>query len=73
MVVNKGTSEKVEQNVSLQEVVEAPVKKGQKVGTLSFCLDGENVATFDVVTTQAVEKITFKAVFFELFCALSAL
>ena len=73
MVVNKGTSEKVEQNVSLQEFVEAPVKKGQKVGTLSFCLDGENVATFDVVTTQAVEKITFKAVFFELFCALSAL
>lgn len=73
MVVSKGSSQKVEQNVSLQEFVEAPVKKGQKVGTLSFSLDGKNVATFDIVTTQDVEKITFKAVFFELFCALSAL
>ncbi|MBQ8538356.1 MAG: D-alanyl-D-alanine carboxypeptidase [Ruminococcus sp.] len=73
MVVAKGSSDKVEQSVSLQEFVEAPVKKGQKVGTLSFSLDGKNVATFDVVTTQAVEKITFKAVLFELFCALSAL
>lgn len=73
MVVAKDSSDKVEQSVSLQEFVEAPVKKGQKVGTLSFSLDGKNVATFDVVTTQVVEKITFKAVFFELFCALSAL
>lgn len=73
MVVAKGSAENVEQSVSLQEFVEAPVKKGQKVGTLSFSLSGENVATFDIVTTQAVEKITFKAVFFELFCALSAL
>ena len=73
MVVSKGGSENIEQSVSLQEFVEAPVKKGQKVGTLNFSLSGENVASFDIVTTQSVEKITFKAVFFELFCALSAL
>ncbi len=73
MVVGKGSSENIEQSFSLPEFVEAPVEKGQKVGTISFTMSGENVATFDIVSTQSIEKIAFKAVFFKLFCALSAL
>ena len=73
MVVTKGGAENVEQALSVEEFLEAPVKKGQKVGTLSFTLSGEEVASFDIVTTENVDKITFKAVFCELFCALYAL
>lgn len=73
MVVTKGGAENVEQALSVEEFLEAPVKKGQKVGTLSFTLSGEKVASFDIVTTENVDKITFKAVFCELFCALYAL
>lgn len=73
MVVSKGSAENVEQTLSVEEFLEAPVKKGQKVGTLSFTLSGEEVASFDIVTTENVDKITFKAVFCELFCALYAL
>ncbi|MBQ8056793.1 MAG: D-alanyl-D-alanine carboxypeptidase [Ruminococcus sp.] len=73
MVVNKGGAENVEQIISVKDFLEAPVKKGQKVGTLSFSLGDEKVASFDIVTTQDVKKITFKAVFYELFCALHAL
>ena len=73
MVVSKGGAENVEQTINVEEFLEAPVKTGQKVGTLSFSLNDETVASFDIVTTEEVEKITFKAVFYELFCALSAL
>ena len=70
MVVSKGGGENVEQKVKVEEFVEAPVKEGQKVGVVEFLLNGEKVSSFDVVTTESVEKITFSAVLSKLFCAL---
>ncbi len=73
IVIEKGNKEKVEKNVKLLECIDAPAKKGQKVGTLTYTLNGENVSSFDVVTCEKVEKMTFKAVFFELMNALVAM
>ncbi|MBE6824778.1 MAG: D-alanyl-D-alanine carboxypeptidase [Ruminococcaceae bacterium] len=73
MVVAKGSKERVEQSVKLKESIDAPVEKGQKVGTLTYTLDDEKVSVFDVVTSKEVEKMTFKAVFFELMNALVAM
>jgi D-alanyl-D-alanine carboxypeptidase (penicillin-binding protein 5/6) len=70
MVITKGSSKDIEQSVKLEEFLEAPVKKGQKVGTLTFTLDGKEVESFDVLTTQSVEKMSFSAVMGELFKAL---
>ncbi len=70
MVVSKGGGENVEQKVKVEEFVEAPVKSGHKVGVVEFWLNGEKVSSFDVVTTESVEKITFSAVLSKLFCAL---
>ncbi len=70
MVVSKGGGENVEQKVKVDKFVEAPVKEGQKVGVVEFLLNGEKVSSFDVVTTEGVEKITFSAVLSKLFCAL---
>ncbi len=73
MIVGKGSADKVEQNIELKESLEAPVKKGQKAGTLTFTLDGNTVSQFDIVTAEEVSKITFSAVFCELLSALVAL
>lgn len=73
MIVSKGSGDKVEQKVELKESLEAPVKKGQKAGTLTFTLDGNTVSQFDIVTTESVDKISFSAVFCELLTALVAL
>lgn len=73
MVIEKGSAESVKQSVKLKEFVDAPVSCGDKVGTLTYTLDSEKVASFDVVTTADVEKISFSAVFFELMNALVAL
>lgn len=73
MIVAKGSADKIEQKVDVKESLQAPVKKGQKAGTLTFTLDGNTVSQFDIVTTQEVEKISFSAVFCELLSALVAL
>lgn len=63
IVVQKGAASKVEHGITVQEELEAPVVEGQKVGTLTYSLDGENIAQYDIVTLQAVEEISFSSVF----------
>lgn len=70
MIVDKGSSKDVQQNVKVSESVTAPVKNGQKVGTLTYTLNGNKVSQFDIVASEDVEKISFSAVFFELMNAL---
>ncbi len=39
-----------------EEILHAPVKKGEKVGTAFYTLDGEVLADYDIVTLEDVEK-----------------
>lgn len=73
MVVAKGSSKNVKQDINLSEFVEAPIKKGQKVGTLTFTLDDKKVESFDILAKDSVKEITFKAVMLELVKALTKL
>ncbi len=73
LVLKKGSKEKVEQDVKLKESVDAPVKIGDKVGVLSFTLDGEKIAEFDININEDVEKISFSSVFCELLSAVITL
>lgn len=70
LVVQKGTKDKVKESVTLADDVEAPVEKGTKVGTITYSLNDENISSFDIVTDDSVEKMTFSAIFAELFDAL---
>ena len=55
----KGKSEGLERKTDLADSLPAPVKKGQKAGALTFTLDGEKLARFDILTAEAVEEKTF--------------
>ena len=57
VLIEKAQAPKVEKQLVLAESLEAPVEKGQKVGTLVFSLDGEQLAEVPVVAADAVERL----------------
>lgn len=69
VTVAKGEEGSVKQSVDLPQSVTAPVEKGQKVGTLSYTLNGETIASFDIVTAKDVEAMTFLTVLKKLYQA----
>ncbi len=58
ILLEKGAS-KLTQTTDLPEHVEAPIEKGQVLGTVSFCLGGEILASANVCAAQSVKKIGF--------------
>ena len=56
-LIEKGNENNIEQNLSL-DTIHAPVTKGQKVGEMSFMLDGNVLATADLVASSDVDAIS---------------
>ncbi len=73
ILVKKGSSSELEHSVTLNENLKAPIKKGQKVGSLVYTLNDEKIAQFDVVSVEEVDEISFSSVFSVLMKALVAL
>lgn len=63
ILIEKGRKNKVEVRVDLEESVQAPVEKNTKVGNVYFSVEGKEIASFPVVTSEKVEKITFFDIF----------
>ena len=63
-VTGKATADEITSTVDLPESVEAPVKKGQVIGTLSF-KSGDQKRDFDITADSDIEEITFGSVFKE--------
>ena len=73
ILIEKGSEKNLEHKVVLDSKLEAPVSTGQKVGSINYTLNGKNVAKFDVVSTQSVDRISFSSVYSLLLRALVAL
>ena len=56
ITIPRGQAKNLEANFELKERLEAPLQKGQVVGTLYLQLDGEDVATYPLVTLQEVNE-----------------
>ncbi len=67
-LLEKGSDKNVEQTLTLDDTISAPVQKGQKLGEISFTLDGEILSTVDIIAKDDVEKIglfsTIKKVYY---------
>ena len=57
--VKKGEESRVERTLTVKENVAAPVKKGTVVGKVSYTLDGKELGSVDVVTTEEIGKIGY--------------
>ncbi len=57
ILLEKGSDKNVEQTLTLEDSISAPVTKGQKLGEISFTLNGEVLSTVDIVAKEDIEKI----------------
>lgn len=56
ITIPRGQAKKLKASYDLNKTLEAPLKKGDVVGTLHFKLDGKNVGDYQLVALQNVEK-----------------
>lgn len=71
LTLEAGTGSKIEPKIELALSVEAPVEKGQVLGKLDFCLDGNVLASYNLVSPEEVRKITLFDMMKRLFSSLS--
>lgn len=72
MVMNKASADEVSVKADAPDELEAPVQKGQKVGSVSYKM-GEEEQSFPITAASDVEKIAFSHLFREVFGAMLAL
>ena len=65
-LVEKNKLNLVEKQVTLPRTVDAPVKKGQKIGCIEYTLNGDTVGKVDIVATDKVKKMNPVIMFWEL-------
>lgn len=56
-LIEKGKDKNIEQNLTLEDTVSAPITAGQKLGEISFILDGRTLSTVDIIAKDDVEKL----------------
>lgn len=52
---------KVKRKEVFKEKIEAPVKKGEKIGEVQYYLDEKMIGSIDIIAEQSVEKISYKS------------
>ncbi len=62
LTVPKGEGEGLKETLDIPDSIEAPVEVGDKIGTLVYSLNGEEIAAFDVVADESVEKKSFGSI-----------
>ncbi len=62
LLLKKGSAGKLEQTVELAVDVQAPVAAGERVGTLTFKLDGNTVAECPIVSPEEIKKLDYPEV-----------
>lgn len=58
-VVSKGDAGKIEKVTDVPEKFSAPIVKGEKIGTVTYILDGKSIGASDILAAESVDKITF--------------
>lgn len=58
VIIKKGENKNIEQIISVPDTLIAPIAKGQKVGEVSYCLDGERITTINIIAEKEIKKIS---------------
>ena len=70
LLLPKGDAAKVTTTVDLAESVQAPVEKGQELGTLTVLVDGQERTKLTLVAETGVERLSLGEVYKGLLCTL---
>ena len=55
-LIEKGKDKNIEQTLTFEENISAPISKGQKLGEITFTLDGKILSSINIVAQNNVEK-----------------
>ena len=66
-LLEKGKDKKIEQVLSIPECVSAPITKGQKLGNITYFLDGEAIASTNLIADKDVKNVNLSNMFEFLF------
>lgn len=58
VIIKKGENKNIEQIISVPDTLIAPITKGQKVGEVSYCLDGERITIINIIAEKEIKKIS---------------
>ena len=58
-LIVKGKDFNIEQKIEIQDIIDAPVKKGDVIGKLKYTLDGEVVGECNLIINEDIEKMNF--------------
>ena len=56
VLLKKGTENNVVQNIELAEKIQAPIEKGQKIGSVTYVMDGNSIKSIDIIAEEEVKK-----------------
>ena len=57
ILIKKGTDKNIEKNINMENIINAPITKGQKIGEITYSLNGEIISTVNIVSDRDVEKL----------------
>ena len=66
VLVEKSKLENIEKKITLPAEVEAPVKKGQKLGEVEYFVGGEKVGSTDIIAAEDIKKAGLVTIFVRL-------
>lgn len=58
-LIKKGESSNVTTNISLPDSLSAPVQTGQKLGEVTYSIDGKIIATTNIIAKESVKNLGF--------------
>lgn len=69
-LLNIGNTNNIKTEVILEKELEAPILKGQKLGTANIIMDNEKIGEIDLVATKNIGKLTYFVSLKRMFSAL---
>ena len=60
LLIKKSDAESIKKEVNLKEKAEAPIKKGDKIGSVDIYVKGEQVGCVDIKALESIPKYTLK-------------
>lgn len=56
-LIEKGKESQISQSIELNNNIEAPIKQGDKLGEVTFSLDGKKLASVNLIASSDIDKI----------------
>ena len=63
VVVGKGDASRIEKKEDVPSRLSAPVAKGEKIGSVTYTLDGKTIGTADILADESISRIGFWGLF----------